>query len=64
MNSKINELGSKQVDDVSLWPIQKIISRPNGPQNCWINIYESIYIEMIIWEIKFYYNYNNLNYYF
>ena len=30
MNSKINGLGTKEVDEVSLGPFQKITYRPNG----------------------------------
>ena len=34
MNSKINCLESKELDDESLCPMEKITSRPNEPPTC------------------------------
>ena len=48
MNSKINGLESKEVDDESLCQIEKITSRPNEPMTCWINLYGSISLDIIM----------------
>ena len=39
---------SKEVDDVSMGPIQKITNRPNRSSSCWIDLYESINVMIII----------------
>ena len=52
MNRKINGLGSKEVDDVSLGPIEKINSRPNGSLTFSIDLYRSISVLTIVWEIN------------